>query len=39
MCRAGDLTVTLGETVLLGGPVVHVFDTDVDEAAIIAGTA
>jgi len=34
----GDLTVTLGETVLLGGPVVHVFDTEVDEAVIIAGT-
>ncbi len=26
----GDLTVTLGDTVLLGGPVVHVFDTEVD---------
>jgi diaminopimelate epimerase len=26
----GDLTVELGETVRLGGPVVHVFDVDVD---------
>jgi diaminopimelate epimerase len=26
----GVLTVTLGETVRLGGPVVHVFDVDVD---------
>jgi diaminopimelate epimerase len=26
----GDLTVELGETIRLGGPVVHVFDTTVD---------
>jgi diaminopimelate epimerase len=26
----GELDVTLGETVRLGGPVVHVFDVDVD---------
>jgi diaminopimelate epimerase len=26
----GDLTVELGETIRLGGPVVHVFDVDVD---------
>jgi diaminopimelate epimerase len=33
----GDLRVTLGDTVLLGGPVVHVFDTEVDEQAIVEG--
>jgi predicted NUDIX family NTP pyrophosphohydrolase len=26
----GELGVTLGDTVRLGGPVVHVFDVDVD---------
>ena len=26
----GALTVALGDTVRLGGPVVHVFDVDVD---------
>ncbi len=30
----GDLTVDLGETVLLGGPVVHVFDVELDPAAL-----
>jgi diaminopimelate epimerase len=30
----GDLTVELGETVRLGGPVAHVFDVEVDLAAI-----
>jgi diaminopimelate epimerase len=29
----GELEVTLGETVRLGGPVVHVFDVDVEIAA------
>ena len=29
----GDLTVELGTTVRLGGPVVHVFDVDIDLAA------
>ncbi len=33
----GDLTVTLGDTVLLGGPVVHVFDTEIDQHAILEG--
>jgi diaminopimelate epimerase len=28
----GELAVTLGETVRLGGPVVHVFDVDIDVA-------
>ena len=28
--RGGELTVGLGETVRLGGPVTHVFDVDVD---------
>jgi diaminopimelate epimerase len=26
----GELQVTLGKTVRLGGPVVHVFDVDID---------
>lgn len=30
----GDLTVDIGETVHLGGPVVHVFDVDVDPAVL-----
>jgi diaminopimelate epimerase len=29
----GELTVMLGETVRLGGPVVHVFDVDIEVAA------
>jgi diaminopimelate epimerase len=29
----GELAVTLGETVRLGGPVVHVFDVDIDVTA------
>jgi diaminopimelate epimerase len=29
--RGGDLAVTLGETVRLGGPVAHVFDVDVPD--------
>jgi len=28
----GDLTVELGETIRLGGPVVHVFDVDLDDS-------
>jgi diaminopimelate epimerase/tRNA dimethylallyltransferase len=31
----GDLTVELGDSVRLGGPVVHVFDVDVDPEAIV----
>jgi diaminopimelate epimerase len=30
----GSLTVQLGETIRLGGPVVHVFDVDVDETGL-----
>jgi diaminopimelate epimerase len=30
----GVLTVDLGDTIHLGGPVVHVFDVDVDPAAL-----
>jgi len=26
----GDLTVELGDTIRLGGPVVHVFDTTIE---------
>ena len=26
----GDLTVDIGDTIRLGGPVVHVFDVDID---------
>lgn len=33
----GDLDVALGETVRLGGPVVHVFDVDVDLARLRGG--
>ena len=29
----GDLAVELGDTIRLGGPVVHVFDVDVDLGA------
>jgi diaminopimelate epimerase len=29
--RGGDLSVTLGETVCLGGPVAHVFDVDLPD--------
>jgi diaminopimelate epimerase len=35
----GMLAVTLGPTVRLGGPVVHVFDVTVPRAAIAQGTA
>jgi diaminopimelate epimerase len=35
--RGGELSVTLGETVLLGGPVAHVFDTEVDEQTLVGG--
>jgi len=35
----GTLAVTLGPTVRLGGPVVHVFDVTVPRAAIAQGTA
>jgi diaminopimelate epimerase len=30
----GDLVVEVGDTIRLGGPVVHVFDVDVDPAAL-----
>lgn len=30
----GELTVELGDTIRLGGPVVHVFDVDVDPTAL-----
>lgn len=33
--RGGELSVTLGDTVLLGGPVAHVFDTEVDEQGLV----
>ncbi|MCU1456707.1 MAG: diaminopimelate epimerase [Actinomycetia bacterium] len=33
----GELTVDLGDTIRLGGPVVHVFDVDVDLDAIDLG--
>jgi hypothetical protein len=33
------LRVVLGETVRLGGPVVHVFDVDVDLGALAGGGA
>ena len=32
--RGGDLTVELGDTIRLGGPVVHVFDVDVELEAL-----
>ncbi len=35
----GELTVTLGETVRLGGPVVHVFDVDLDIAPDVVSRA
>jgi diaminopimelate epimerase len=31
----GDLTVELGDTVRLGGPVVHVFDIEIDPDALV----
>lgn len=34
--RGGVLTVVLGETIRLGGPVVHVFDVDLDPAELRA---
>jgi diaminopimelate epimerase len=34
----GDLVVELGETIRLGGPVVHVFDVEADLAAFPNGT-
>jgi len=33
----GDLVVELGDTIRLGGPVVHVFDVDVDPAVLMQG--
>jgi diaminopimelate epimerase len=33
----GDLVVEVGETIRLGGPVVHVFDVDVDPAVLMQG--
>ena len=35
----GDLTVDLGATMKLGGPVVHVFDVDLDVAGLEAAAA
>jgi diaminopimelate epimerase len=35
----GELSVTLGESVLLGGPVVHVFDTEVHERTLPGSSA
>jgi diaminopimelate epimerase len=35
----GELSVTLGESVFLGGPVVHVFDTEVDERGLTGSRA
>jgi diaminopimelate epimerase len=37
--RGGDLDVELGPTVRLGGPVVHVFDVDVDLTALAPGVS
>jgi diaminopimelate epimerase len=34
----GALTVALGETARLGGPVVHVFDVEVDVGPVVVGT-
>jgi diaminopimelate epimerase len=34
----GDLTVELGESVRLGGPVVHVFDVDLDVGGLVGGS-
>jgi diaminopimelate epimerase len=33
----GDLVVEIGDTIRLGGPVVHVFDVDVDPAVLMQG--
>jgi diaminopimelate epimerase len=33
----GELRVRLGETIMLGGPVIHVFDVDVDLASVGVG--
>lgn len=33
----GDLSVAIGDTIRLGGPVVHVFDVEVDLAGLHAG--
>jgi diaminopimelate epimerase len=35
----GDLVVEVGDTIRLGGPVVHVFDVDVDPAALTDGAS
>ncbi len=35
----GELSVTLGETVRLGGPVVHIFDVDLDITADVVNQA
>jgi len=37
--RGGDLKVTLSQTVLLGGPVEHLFDVDVDVDALVRSSA
>jgi diaminopimelate epimerase len=34
----GELSVEVSDTVRLGGPVVHVFDVDIDLALLVAGT-
>jgi diaminopimelate epimerase len=33
----GELVVEVGDTIRLGGPVVHVFDVEVDAAAVVDG--
>jgi diaminopimelate epimerase len=35
--RGGDLVVEVGDTIRLGGPVVHVFDVDVDVDGLATG--
>jgi diaminopimelate epimerase len=34
----GDLVVDIGDTIRLGGPVVHVFDVEVDPTVVMQGT-
>jgi len=35
----GELVIDVGDTIRLGGPVVHVFDVDIDPAALTDGAA